>query len=98
VTMSIDIINPIKDALEKEGFEFYQTNGIRDWYKKFSPELGGNWYGYAMWNCEIIHDIEMEWLKISIQFASQDYDTIFEGWCPDIDSLYTIMKLVRIRG
>lgn len=87
----------------EEGFEFFQTNKFRSWYKKFSPEVEGNWYGYKMYWCILIHDPEMELLKICIDFsgdAGEDYeemDTVFEGWCPDIESFYKILKLIRLK-
>src|ERR1700748_1968574 len=102
-------INNIQEAILKEGFELFQDNKMRYWYKKFSPEEGGNWYQYKMYWSILIYDPEMEWLKICVDFgcdahedekgrlSEDDMDTLFEGYCPNAETFYTILKLVRFK-
>lgn len=87
-----------QQIIESEGFEFKDSNNIRSWYEKFAPEKGGNWYGYSMHDCTLIHDPEMEWLKIEVDFSGdKTMDTLFEGYCPDVNTFYDILKQVRMK-
>lgn len=102
-------MNNIQEAIIKEGFEFFQDNKMRYWYKKFSPEAGGNWYGFSMYWSIIVYDPEMEWLKICVDFdcsahedekgrlKEEDMDTMFEGYCPNLATFDIILGLVRLK-
>jgi hypothetical protein len=89
-----------REQIESQGWEFYQTNKMISWYKKFSPEIGGNWYRYPMYWTHLLHDPEMEWLKIQVDFsggvAQEECDTVFEGHCKDINDFRAILKMVRM--
>lgn len=87
--------------IESVAFEFYQSNGMTEWYRKETPEEGGNWYGYFMHSSILLYDQEREKLKISVDFTGGQeeggYDVLFEGHCPDWLTFITILKLVRMK-
>lgn len=85
-----------KEQIEAEGWEYKQTNKIRYWYEKESPEIGGNWYGYYIYKAKLIHDPEMKYLKILFSFDAVEDECVFEGECKDINTLKQIQKLLRI--
>lgn len=85
-----------KEQIEAEGWEYKQTNKIRYWYEKESPEIGGNWYGYYIYKAKLIHDPEMKYLKILFSFDAVEDECVFEGECKDINTFKQIQKLLHI--
>lgn len=86
-----------KEQIEAEGWEFKETNKIRYWYQKQSPEKGGNWHGYYIYEAKLIHDPEMNYLKILYSFNAVEDECVFEGECKSINEFRTIMKLLKIK-
>lgn len=86
-----------KEQIEVEGWEYQTTNKIRNWYEIESPENGGNWYGYYIYKAQLIHDSEMKYVKISFCFDCANWETVFEGECKDINTLRSVMKLLRMK-
>jgi len=86
-----------KEQIEEEGWEFKQTNKIRDWYEIESPEDGGNWYGYYIYKAQLIYDEEMKLMKISFCFDCTTWETVFEGECKCINTLRSVMRLLRMK-
>lgn len=86
-----------KEQIEKEGWEYKTTNKIRYWYEIESPENGGNWYGYYIYRAQLIHDPEMNYVKISFCFDCTEWETVFEGEVKDINTLRSVMKLLRMK-
>ena len=86
-----------QEQIEKEGWEYKTTNKIRCWYEIESPEDGGNWYGYYIYKAQLIHDPEMNYVKISFCFDCIEWETVFEGECKCINTLRSVMKLLRMK-
>jgi len=74
------------EQIEAEGWTFKQTNKIRYWYEKTNPEVGGNWYRYKIYNAKLIHDPEMNLVKILFSFDAVEDECVFEGECKDIST------------
>ena len=85
-----------KEQIEAESWEYKQTNKIRYWYEKLSPEVGGNLYGYYIYKATLIHDPEMKYVKILFSFDAVEDECVFEGECKDINTLRYISKLLKI--
>ena len=98
------INNWMKEAIEKEGFEFYQTNNKTNWYKKWAPENdkdGGNHYGYFMYHGVIQYSNVDDWIKISADFTGgfqeENLETLFEGYINNTQDFYKILELIRMK-
>ena len=87
-----------KQHIEEQGFIFKRKNHVRQWFEKTFPEVGGNFYGYNILKSQLIHDEEQEKLEIKYDFEGADqWETVFEGWCPTLEDFQFLMKLLRLK-
>jgi hypothetical protein len=91
-----------KEQIEAEGWKFWQTNRICNWYKRemfdWSDKARG-FYGYVIYGMTLLHDPEKNKIKIWFDFTggTPEDSCMFEGECKDINTFRTICKLLNIK-
>jgi hypothetical protein len=91
-----------KEQIEAEGWKFWQTNRICNWYKREMfdwSDKARDFYGYVIYGMTLLHDPEKNKIKIWFDFTggTPEDSCMFEGECKDINTFRTICKLLNIK-
>lgn len=87
-----------KEQIEKEGWVYKSSNGVRYWFEKLDMFIDApHSPSHQILAAELIHDPEYNTIQIKVKLRSDfEYHTFFEGNCPSINEFRKIVKLLGI--